>query len=415
MPKCKNDSKKSYKGTEPSPKGLGWCAHAEEENKIRKGKDTNKWIVKKVSNGSNKWVKYTNSINFANEKVDCSKFRVYRKKDKNVIRSRMGLKNDETTIFKWISYNKFEKTPTKIPKGFLEEPVDKKIMNAYYCGDKKILKKDNETFKKIKHTGYKRYYTHDNGGRPFLIYLGKNDAYVYKKSENIYIDNADIKSKDDDNKWMYIKLVKKFKFIKSFIGKSPLNEMTKFKRGHGKEFNGNSILLNTGSNQYVYIGESIFSFKSFNNITKYVSPVGNNDVPYPYAIDSEQNYYLLIGDVVVKNVPKKEDPYEYYYRTNKITSDISRNPPIEPFIKNFNNISKFYIGNGQYTMRYVPNPAKDYARLCKDIDKNIYILNVDGKKEILTKQKYVKLMADFGKQMGFRRLTTVKIIQKRIW
>lgn len=28
MPNCKNDSKKSYKGTEPSPKGLGYCAHA---------------------------------------------------------------------------------------------------------------------------------------------------------------------------------------------------------------------------------------------------------------------------------------------------------------------------------------------------------------------------------------------------
>ena len=29
MPKCKNDPKKSYKGDEPSPKGLGYCAHAE--------------------------------------------------------------------------------------------------------------------------------------------------------------------------------------------------------------------------------------------------------------------------------------------------------------------------------------------------------------------------------------------------
>ena len=29
MPICKNDPKKSYKGTEPSPKGLGFCAHAE--------------------------------------------------------------------------------------------------------------------------------------------------------------------------------------------------------------------------------------------------------------------------------------------------------------------------------------------------------------------------------------------------
>jgi hypothetical protein len=54
---CKNDKKKKYKGTEPSPKGLGYCAHAEKEGKKRKGKDGNTWIIKKVSNGSLRWIK----------------------------------------------------------------------------------------------------------------------------------------------------------------------------------------------------------------------------------------------------------------------------------------------------------------------------------------------------------------------
>ena len=54
---CKNDKKKKYKGTEPSPKGLGYCAHAEKEGKKRKGKDGNTWIVTKVSNGSLRWMK----------------------------------------------------------------------------------------------------------------------------------------------------------------------------------------------------------------------------------------------------------------------------------------------------------------------------------------------------------------------
>jgi hypothetical protein len=56
MPTCKNDPSKKYKGTEPSPKGLGWCAHAEKEDKVRKGKDGNQWIVKKVKNCSKRWV-----------------------------------------------------------------------------------------------------------------------------------------------------------------------------------------------------------------------------------------------------------------------------------------------------------------------------------------------------------------------
>lgn len=36
MPKCKNDTTRSYKGNEPSPKGLGYCAHAEKLNKKKK-------------------------------------------------------------------------------------------------------------------------------------------------------------------------------------------------------------------------------------------------------------------------------------------------------------------------------------------------------------------------------------------
>ena len=63
MPTCKNDPSKSYKGTEPSPKGMGWCAHGEKEGKVRKGKDGKEWIVKKVKNGSKRWVKQGASNN----------------------------------------------------------------------------------------------------------------------------------------------------------------------------------------------------------------------------------------------------------------------------------------------------------------------------------------------------------------
>ena len=55
MPKCKNDSTKKYKGTEPSPKGLGYCAHSMKVGAVKKGKDGNKWIVKEIKNGSKRW------------------------------------------------------------------------------------------------------------------------------------------------------------------------------------------------------------------------------------------------------------------------------------------------------------------------------------------------------------------------
>ena len=57
MPKCKNDPTRTYKGTEPSPKGLGYCAHAEKLNKKRKGKDGKNWIIAETKNGVKRWVK----------------------------------------------------------------------------------------------------------------------------------------------------------------------------------------------------------------------------------------------------------------------------------------------------------------------------------------------------------------------
>ena len=57
MPKCKNDKTRSFKGTEPSPKGLGYCAHSMKIGAVKKGKDGNKWIVKEIKNGNKRWVK----------------------------------------------------------------------------------------------------------------------------------------------------------------------------------------------------------------------------------------------------------------------------------------------------------------------------------------------------------------------
>jgi len=57
MPKCKNDPRRSYNGTEPSPKGLGYCAHAEKLCKSRRGKNGDQWVVKKTKNGVKRWTK----------------------------------------------------------------------------------------------------------------------------------------------------------------------------------------------------------------------------------------------------------------------------------------------------------------------------------------------------------------------
>jgi hypothetical protein len=45
MPKCINDQTKSYKGDEPSPKGLGYSASLLEPGYVQEGNDGNIWIV----------------------------------------------------------------------------------------------------------------------------------------------------------------------------------------------------------------------------------------------------------------------------------------------------------------------------------------------------------------------------------
>ena len=63
MPNCKNDPNRKYKGIEPSPKGLGFCAHSEKVGAVKKGKDGNKWEVRQVKNGSKRWMKINNKKN----------------------------------------------------------------------------------------------------------------------------------------------------------------------------------------------------------------------------------------------------------------------------------------------------------------------------------------------------------------
>ncbi len=46
MPTCKNTTKGYYKGTEPSPKGRGYCARAENVGKRMRGTDKRMWVVK---------------------------------------------------------------------------------------------------------------------------------------------------------------------------------------------------------------------------------------------------------------------------------------------------------------------------------------------------------------------------------
>ena len=267
----------------------------------------------------------------------------------------------------------------------------------------KTLKKSRGLSKNLKKN--KVFYTHDNGGRPFKVIIrtkSKNDSNIY-----IYKNNEGTQDKND--------LVAVIRPLKIFIGKSPLNAMTRFSGGHGKDFYGNSILLEVGKNDYVYIGERIFRFSTFSKIIKYVSPVGNNDVPYPYAIDSLGNYYLLTEEVVLDSsssfsIRRYGDPYDYYYSASLITDEQQNRQPI---ITNFDNISRWYIGDEPYIMSYSINATKNYDRLTEGGKEKMYIVLTNGNRRRLTKVMYKDIIERFGELMMFYPLDITEIIIKR--
>lgn len=295
MTKCKNNPQRTYEGTEPSPKGLGYCASGEKEGVKMKGKDGNMWIKK-----GGRWIKYNICDDFVEYDVKVSK---------HATQLLQGLKSEkEGYIYKWIDYNKFEEKLTKVPKNAKLFKHNKNRIEKFFCGSKKLPQDIKDTGI---HKDCKKYLTHDNGGRPFLVCIKNKDVLIYKIPDTIYI-GKDIKD------YHYTDLIKKYNVEKIFIGKSPLNYMTKFSGGHGPKFDGNSILLQL-KDKYVFIGETIYEFKPQDEIVKYWSPVGNNDVPYPFAIGKDYVYFMLDRDYIpikyiedINNVDKT-DLYTYFY------------------------------------------------------------------------------------------------------
>jgi hypothetical protein len=57
MPKCIDDPSRSYTGKEPSPKGLGYCAHTHSVGTTKTGNDGNTWTVETTYKGTKRWVK----------------------------------------------------------------------------------------------------------------------------------------------------------------------------------------------------------------------------------------------------------------------------------------------------------------------------------------------------------------------
>lgn len=235
------------------------------------------------------------------------------------------------------------------------------------------------------------FYTHSNGTRPYKVLILNNNLVRVFESDYCILN-------------VFPQQI--------FVGKSDKNKMTEYSGAFGTDFDGNTILLKMNDTNYIYIGCKMFSFTSINPIISYHSPVGNNDVPYPYAIDSEKKYYLLIENVMLNYTKELEDyiinhndPYEYYHKASLITDD--RGLGRKPLFDNNFNIKKFYIGKELYTMTYSSSPSKDFDRFTKELGNNVYIRDKNNVKHNISKQQYVEIIENFGNTIGASPITNI--------
>lgn len=237
-----------------------------------------------------------------------------------------GIRADKDHIYKFISYNNFETNKTKIPEGAkLRKKLSHKSINDNYCGNKIQPTETKEIVQKYKRDNF--YYIHDNGNRPFCVYVNKNYVDIYKIPDKYNID-YDTKV----TRGMYSHKIASLKPLKVFVGVSSGAKYC----DHGKSieeilyFTGNSILVQTGKYKYVYIGSEIYEFETTNDhIIKYHSPVCGNDVPYPVCEGNKYIYFMMSGCFRIEKskFPKNtifEDAYSFYFTNylDKVTSKI---------------------------------------------------------------------------------------------
>jgi hypothetical protein len=162
------------------------------------------------------------------------------------------------------------------------------------------------------------YETRDNGAKPYIVQDFGNHVIVL--TQKFEYDS------EGNQTSVQRKQLLKLKYKKIFVGANDLpvrdqnvdflygNQTIYGKRGQDK---GNSILLQTGAYKYVYVGDGIreFSTRERDVIQHFYSPVGNNDVPYSYAVGDKYTYLLIDKLIMIPNdrIDTSRDAYNQYY------------------------------------------------------------------------------------------------------
>lgn len=239
--KCKNDSSRYYKGDEPSPKGRGYCAHAEKIGTRKLGLDGDYWIVIKTNSGVKRWYQPKKASKKASNKESNKTSKKASKKD--------------------------------IEKGGF------------------ISKKDMTN---------NRYTIIDNGGTPFVV---KTDPINEEICVYTYEGDDEPETTQSWFSWLFGKkqedpYTKEIMCFKNFKGYWPGLGSNMYYKNTNRD--GNSILIKEKDNQYIIITSKIYRFNTADEISNFRTPIGNSAITYPTAFGTD-NMYFLFADKYIKN------------------------------------------------------------------------------------------------------------------
>lgn len=218
----------------------------------------------------------------------------------------------------------------------------------------------------------------DNGGVAFIVFI-KNKHIEIHKGEYDFDENINRMSTNP---------ILTYDAEIIWIGRSPLNAMTHFSGGFNNIYDGNSILIKLSNDEYIYIGREIYSFKPLAPIKYYVSPMGNSGTAYPFAIDKDENYYLMSEDVIMLKHKFTTDPYDDYYDNHVENTGT--------FMYNNVKVNSLIIDDNRYGLHYYPSAAHEYDRLSQNGTLKMYV-GSQNKKYPIDKNGYIKLMENYGK------------------
>lgn len=239
-------------------------------------------------------------------------------------------KADKRGIYRWVKNGAV--VNSKIPKNKTIKATVKESIGSSNRSSKCLYKKTdygainvskyikcipNNTIKtqlEVGATPKHIYEINDNATFPYVVFDYGGHVDIYNNHYNEATNRGDLKDKLMDVKYEQI-----------FIGDNESNDpYWMFKRGVAK---GNTILLKTDKDKYLFIGKGILSFstKDGDTIRKFYSPIGGNYDSFACAVGDKYVYllndkkYALIGEFDInKDIIKQYYCYEGECKKYKI-------------------------------------------------------------------------------------------------